>query len=203
MLDGRPLKTLNTSFLNIDPTAVQNWQVSDNLRILVIVFQSGDLLYVDLEQFVKDWSDFLLKEKNNLSEVEVKKKDLKPGSHLHTCHIGDPSWREKLSALHHGRYSERKLNKKRNLLESGGLERRKRFESKPNITGFKSKEKRLSNAVASGPTSIVAPKGLHGYSVEAISIGLSTLTLIYTYNDVSVLAAYTIQTGSWTLQRFV
>ena len=201
LLDGRPLTTLDISFLNIDPTSIQTWQISDDLKTLLTIFQSGDLIYVDLVNSVKDWSDFLLREKNPTSESEGRKRHSKPASsHLHTCNIGDSSWRDRLTSLHHGTRVERKFTKNRKATDAS-LERRKRVDKQ--VTGFRSKDKRLSTAVTSGFTSIVAPQGLHGYSVDAISIGISTLTLVYTYNDVSVLSMCTIQTGSWSIQRWV
>lgn len=195
---------MNTTFLSLDPGSVQTWQISDDLRILLLAFQTGNLLHVDLEQSAPNWSTLLQKDRNESVRNSELTKDLKSSrSSLQTCHIGDPSWREKLVSLHQRSGFKGKLpgSNKQKLIETSIGKRHS--VDKHKVTGFKRKDQQFSTAVGYCPLTLEVPKELQGYSVEDVSIGVSHVTLVFTYNDVSVLCMCNVETGSWTLQRYV
>ena len=204
LLDGRPLTTLDTTFLSLDPGSVQTWQISDDLRLLLLAFQTGNLLHIDLEQSAPNWSALLQRDRNESLRSNELAQNLKSSrSSLQTCHIGDPSWREKLVSLHQRPGFKGKFpgSNKQKLTETGVGKRQ--LVEKHKVTGFKRKDQHFSTAVGYCPLTLEAPKELQGYSVEGVSIGVSCVTLVYTYNDVSVLCTCNVETGSWTLQRYV
>ena len=205
LLDGRPLTTIDTSFLTINPDAIQTWQLSDDLRVLVLATQSGDLVHVELQTFVPGWSGAVQKGRNGNIHVGDQTKSVQDSSSsLNTCQTGEPAWREKLLSLHQG--SAIKTMSKSLARERKGFDTDKRMpekRSKAKISGFKPQSQKGSIEAQNSPTTLSAPRELQGYSVERVSIGSSVLTLVYTYNDVSVLCFCDIHSGAWSLQRLV
>ena len=201
--DGRPLTTIDTSFLDISPESIQTWQLSDDLGVLVLVSQSGDLVHVDLKKFAPGWSGSVQRDRNGSVLVKDQTKAAQAsGSSLHTCRTVDPAWREKLLSLHQG--STIKTNSQLHKMErKQGTSDKRKTEKRSKVTGFKSKDQRKSGIAENAQTHLEAPRELQGYSVEGVSIGSSTLILVYTYNDVSALCSYNVQNDSWTLQRLV
>ena len=205
LLDGRPLTTIDTSFLTINPDTIQTWQLSDDLRVLVLATQSGDLVHVELQTFVPGWSGAAQKGRNGNIHVGDQAKSVQDSSSsLNTCQTGEPAWREKLLSLHKGS-THKTMSKSKSLArERKGLVTDKRMpEKRSKISGFKSQIQKGTIEAQNSPTILSAPRELQGYSVEGVSIGSSVLTLVYTYNDVSVLCFCDIHSGAWSLQRLV
>ena len=197
------MTTIDTSFLNISLESIQTWQLSDDLRVFVLVTQSGDLVHADLEKFVPGWSGTVQKGRNGSMHVkEQTRPEQNSSSSLITCQTRESAWREKLLSLHEG--SNIKTNSKLHNVDRKMIRADKRMlenKSRSNITGFKSQGQKRSTEAENSPTLLAAPRELQGYSVEGVSIGSSVLTLVYTYNDVSVLCFCDVHNGSWTLQK--
>lgn len=193
--DGDVLLEIDIRGLSLDASSIQAWSVSEDYTTLALVQQSGDVKLVDLQSYCSSQPHVLRRGK----QLQQNGGQLLNSS-LNTCQYGDIPWREKLLLLHSDNdKTQESVAISAKTFTSEHILMKPKKQTK--VTGFQSRTKQCTGNVQVFVQDVPAAESVQGYSVEDLCLAEGVISVVYSYNDVSVLCQMGKTLPGWKCYR--